>query len=194
MCLLVAKSNRATPCEHRPSGKSLFLVSSATARRSSTSPAFRTRRDCTRRIGCRRCRACRHDPELNGQVCTATAVNNRDTSSFDSARIDEIVLSTVTTLLRFTLAATVNDDHSRRAGLVLELDGVVVESGLLIVEPDVAILVKLERRTCWRFHRGRAGVRCAARRIQTTDGHCSGYTLATDTSSIDCDGRGSLTA
>ena len=99
----------------------------------------------------------RHDPELNGQVCTATTVNDRDTSSFDSARIDEIVLSTVTTLLRFTCTATVDDDHGCRAGLVLELDGVVVESGLLIVEADVAILVKLARR-CWRrLHTGRAG-------------------------------------
>jgi hypothetical protein len=53
----------------------------------------------------------RHNPELNCQVCTATTVNDRDTSSFDSARIDEIVLSAVATLLRFTSTATVDDDR-----------------------------------------------------------------------------------
>ena len=149
----MGKSNRAMPVsiarlEVVWLSQTLFFVSSATARRSSTSPAFRTRRDSARGFGCRRCRACRYDPELDGQVCTATTVNHRDTSSFDSARIDEIVLSTVSTLLRFTLTATIDDDHGGRAGLVLELDGVVVESGLLIVEADVAILVKSDRLRC----------------------------------------------
>ena len=85
----------------------------------------------------------RHDPELNRQVSTASTVNDRDASSFDSARIDEIVLGAVATLLRFTSTATVDDDRTLRSRIVLELNGVVVESGLLIVEADVAILVKL---------------------------------------------------
>ena len=87
----------------------------------------------------------RHNPELNVQLRLATTIDHCDAASFDSARIDEIVLSAVATLLRFTSTATVDDDRALRSGLVLELDSVVVESGFLIVEADVAILVKLKR-------------------------------------------------
>jgi hypothetical protein len=88
----------------------LFVASTtASSRRSS---ALRTRRDGIRGIDCGLVRTLRHDPQLNGQVCTATAVDDRDTSSFDSARIDEIVFSAVTSGLTLTGATAEDNDRS----------------------------------------------------------------------------------
>ena len=131
----------------------------------------------------------RDDPELNRQIRTASTVDDRDASSFDSARIDEIVSGAVATLLRFTLTASVDDDRARRAWLVLELDCVVVEAGLLIVEPDVAILVKLTR---W-LRRGShtSGARCrgaGAARIRSADADGCSHALTTEVSCVNGNG------
>jgi hypothetical protein len=47
--------------------------------------------------------------------------------------------------LSSTFTVAVGDDIALGSWLVLQLDGVVVETGFLIVKADVAILVKLRR-------------------------------------------------
>ena len=169
----------------------LLVASASTTSRSS--PAFGTRRERVSGVGDRIICAGRHNPQLDGQIRSAAAIDCGDSSSFDSARIDEIVLSTVTTLLRFTFAATVDDDHAGRAGLVLELDGVVVESGLLVVKADIAVLVKLARRLRgWPYTRRARRCGASAARICAADIDSGGDAL-TDASGVNSDCRRPLT-
>src|SRR5207244_3950872 len=65
--------------------------------------------------------------------------------------------------LTLGVAAAVTDDVTLRSRLVLQLDREVVESGLFIVEPNVAVLVKLPRRC-----RQGPNIRRARERVGTT--------------------------
>src|SRR6185503_8239082 len=132
----------------------LFITTSSASPWSLT---FRTRRNgAFARSRC--CCTCRDNPQLNSQVFLTAAVNRRDTSSFDAARVDQVVLGTVGTGLPFAFTTAVGDDGALRLRIVLQLNCVVVETSLLIVEADVAILVKLPRSNRHdRLHRSGAG-------------------------------------
>ena len=67
-------------------------------------------------------------------------------ASIDTARVNQVVLRAIRSCLCLTCTAAVGNDVALGAWLVLQLNGVVVETGLLIVEADVAVLVKLRRR------------------------------------------------
>src|SRR5882724_11939363 len=159
------------------------MPASCTSTRSPRPLALRTRRDEAVRTGSGRCCALRHNPELHSQVRPATTVDCCYASSLDTARVDEIVLSTVGTSLSFTGTATISDDRRCGAGCVLQLNRVVVESGFLIVELDIAILVKLRRLLRWRFHRGRARRCPRTRRVEASELDCCGNALTTEAGS-----------
>src|SRR2546422_158190 len=131
-----------------------FLLFPATATASSrwlllTIRTWRTRTGC---IGCRRSRALRHDPQLYLQLRHAATVHHHDASGIDATRVDQIILGAICSRLALSVATAVADDVALGGRLVLQLDREVVESGLLIVEPDVAILVELMRRYRLRFN------------------------------------------
>src|SRR6185295_8919103 len=114
--------------------------------------------------------------------------------SVDTARVDKIVLSAIGACLCFTLARSVGNDVALRTWLVLQLDGVVVETGFLIIELDVAILVKLHRRRIWSSNRCAARSRPRAGRIQTTKLNSCRYRLTTKSIGVNRDGGGPLAA
>src|SRR5438067_8772176 len=123
---------------------------------------IRTWRYRTGCIGCRRSRTLRHDPQLYLQLRHTAPVDNHNASGIDAARVDQIILGAICSRLAFSVATAVADDVALRCRLVLQLDREVVESGLLIVEPDVAILVELMRRNYFWLQWRRA--RCRARK------------------------------
>ena len=69
-------------------------------------------------------------------------------SGIDTARVNQIILRAICSCLSLTFAVAVGNDVALGSWRVLQLNCVVVESSLLIVEADVAILVKLRR--TWR--------------------------------------------
>src|SRR5205085_2997433 len=90
----------------------------------------------------------RHYPQLDGQVLAVSAVYGDDAVGADASVRDQVVLRTVAAPLRLARtapASAVADQVTLRGRLVLKLDGEVVESGLLVVEPDVPVLVHLAR-------------------------------------------------
>src|SRR6185503_16938591 len=105
-------------------------------------------------VGAGRRRRCSsgHDPEFNLQLWHTATIDCYQSAGVDTARIDQIVLGAIGACLCFTLASSIGNDVALRTWLVLQLDGVVVESGLFIVELDVAILVKLHRWLRWRLN------------------------------------------
>src|SRR5687768_8499462 len=119
-----------------------LLVTSATAA-TRRSPTLRTWRDKIIRAGYGWVCTCRHNPQLHCQVSTTAAVDCSDTSSFDSARVNQVVLRTVGSGLPLTFTGAVGNNVALRGWLVLQLDCVVVETGLFIIESDVAVLVEL---------------------------------------------------
>src|SRR5713226_1447192 len=163
------------------------MPSSGTSTRSPRPLALRTGRDESVRAGSGRCCTSRHNPELHCQVRPATTIYSCYASSLDTARIDEIVLSTVCSSLSLTSTATVSDNCRCGTRLVLQLDRIVVESGLLVVELDVAILVKLGRRQDRRLHRSctRSGSRTSW--IETSELDRCSYALASRSGGINRD-------
>src|SRR5438067_9021673 len=173
-----------------------FLLFAAAATASSrwlllTIRTWRYRTGC---IGCRRSRTLRHDPQLYLQLRHTAPVDNHNASGIDAARVDQIILGAICSRLAFSVATAVADDVALRCRLVLQLDREVVESGLLIVESDVAILVELTRRRCIRTDRSRARRCASATRIHTTNFDCCSYRLAAKALRVDRDRRGSLAA
>src|SRR5688572_32751542 len=145
----------------KDAGCGFNLVASApTSTRSS--PAFRTLRDCVVGCGSKWIRACRYNPQLDCQISTATAVYSGDTGGLDSARINQVVLGAVGSSLTLTFTCAIGDDVALRSGLVLQLNCVVVETSLLVIEPDVTIFVEL-RRVDHFFNHDRSGARSSSR-------------------------------
>jgi hypothetical protein len=85
----------------------------------------------------------RHDPQLNEKLRQTSAVDYVDPARINAASIDEVILGAIGSRRTLGIAATVADDSASSRRLVLKLNREVIESGLLIVEPDVAVLVKL---------------------------------------------------
>src|SRR5881394_793139 len=156
----------------------LFLFASATRSAALASGrlllAIRTRRDYATSIARRRSRTLRHDPQLDLQVRQAARIGRHQSAGIDAARVDEIILRTVRARQTLGIAAAVADDVTLSGRLVLQLDREVVESGLLIVEADVAILVELTSRVWRRLDREAARRSPVTRRIHATDFDCRG--------------------
>src|SRR2546423_8355370 len=153
---------------------------------------IRTWRDRPCRIRCRRRRPLRHDPQLYLQLRQTASVYHHDASGIDATRVHQIILRAICSRLASCVATAVANQVALRCRLVLQLDPEVVESGLLIVEPDVAILVELTRRWCVRtdWSRARRGARTT--RIHPTNFHCGGDCLAAQALPLNPDRPGSL--
>jgi len=128
------------------------------------------------------------------QVRQATSVSGHQSAGINAARVDEVILRTIRARQTRSVTVAVTDNVTLRRWLVLQLDCEVVESGLLIVEADVAILVKLPSRKDLHLDRRRARSSARARRIHATNFNGCGNRLATDVSGAHRNARGALTA
>src|ERR1041385_4077592 len=105
--------------------------------------------DLARLHGRRRLRcggATRNNPQLNTVVLAETTVHNHESGSVDAALRDEVISRTTHQLLDLAHRAhpaTVSNDVSARARIVLQLDREIVETRFLIVKGAVVTLVKL---------------------------------------------------
>src|ERR1044072_8883530 len=126
--------------------KGLLFTATATASSCRLLLTIRTWRDRACRIRRRRSRTLRHDPQLHLQLRHTPTVHHHNASGVDATRVDQIILRAICSRLAFSVATAIADDVALGGRLVLQLDREVVESGLLIVEPDIAILVKFARR------------------------------------------------
>src|SRR6185312_7120791 len=97
--------------------------------------ALRTWRDNVVRAGCWCGCACRHYPQLNTQVCTATTIHRYYPASINTARVHQIVFRAIRSGLCLTCTAAIGDDVALGTWLVLQLDSIVIKTSLLIVEP-----------------------------------------------------------
>src|SRR5256885_6867053 len=172
-------------------GEILLFTATATASSRWLLLTIRTRRYRTCRIRCRCSRALRHDPQFHLQLRHTATVHHHDASGIDATRVDQIILGAICSRLALSVAAAIADDVALGCRLVLQLDCEVVESGLLIVKADVAILVELTRRRCIRtdWSRARRGARTT--RIHPTNFHCGGDRLAAEALRINRNSRGS---
>src|SRR5215813_468766 len=121
----------------------LFTPSSAAT--SARLLAIRTRRNSTRGISRRRCCTRRNDPQIDSQFRHAASVDNHDPAGIDATRIDEVVLGAICSRLTLCIATAVANDVALRRRVVLQLDRKVIQSGLFIIEPDVAVGIELRR-------------------------------------------------
>src|SRR5262245_5764663 len=155
---------------------------------------LRTRRHDVVRASSRRVRTLRYDPQLDSKIRTASTINHYDTRSIDSAVVDQVILGALCTSSTFTLTATVDNVVALSSWLVLQLNREVVESGLLIVESDVAILVELNCDWLRWSYRGRARCRSGTGRIDTTYFNRCSYCLTSKARRVDCNRGRSLAA
>jgi hypothetical protein len=130
---------------------------------------------------------------LNEQLWQTTAIDHYQATGINAASVDEVVLGAISSRRTLGIAAAVANDVALSSWLVLQLNREVIESGLLIVESDVAILVKLAR-SCWRgLNLGRAGRRPTATRVKSTNFECCRYTAASEAVSAHRDRGRTLT-
>ena len=153
-----------------------------------------TRRNDVVRTGSWRSRTTWYNPELHGQIRPTATVDCCQPSSIDTARINKVILRAIRSCLCLTRTGAVGDYVALAAWRVLQLNSIVVETGLLIVELDVPILVKLGRYRRRRLYASRAHPCLRAGRIQSAHINCRRHGLASQSSRIDCDGGGTLTA
>ena len=99
------------------------------------------RRSCLPQVQSRR----RYEPELNLQLRAASTVDRIDAAGIDTARVDQVILGAIGAGQAFAFARAVANDCGAVSWIVLQLNRVVVESGLLVVETNVAVLVELTR-------------------------------------------------
>ena len=85
----------------------------------------------------------RNDPQLDLQFRQTSRINRHQPSGIDATSIDEVILGAIRSRQALGIAATITDDVALGGRLVLQLNREVVESGLLIVKADVAILIEL---------------------------------------------------
>ena len=175
----------------------LFVHPATTCASSSARRGFLTFRTRRNNVVCAsRWRGCAgwHNPEFNGQVRPAATVNCYQSTSIDAARVNQIILRALRSCFCFSGAGTIGNDVALGTWLVLQLDGVVVETSFLIVETDISVLVKLQRCCGWWNNLRAAGGCPRAGRIQSTQLNRRRYCLATDASSVHRDRRSPLAA
>src|SRR6266576_3140281 len=136
-----------------------------------------TRRNNVVHGGRRRSRTSWYKPELHGQVRLAATVNCCQSTSIDTARINQVILRAIRSCLCLTSTGAVGEYVALAAWRVLQLNSVVVETGLLIVELDVPILVKLDTDRWWRLHARGAGCCPRTGRIESADVNCRRHRL-----------------